>query len=321
MNNRALFSIITPSYNQGQFIQATIDSVLGQSYRNIEYFVIDGGSNDNTLEILQQYSDPRLTWISERDVGQSDAINKGLRRATGEYLTYLNSDDLLLPDSISFAVQYFEQHPQVDLLYGDGYYVDMQGKRLSAYRSTRFALAECLFDRQRLAQPGTFWRKQVTEAIGLFDEELHYRMDFDYWVRAALAGFHLEYVVGERAAYRLHDDSKTIAQVMAFPKDWDVIVRKVFSQRDLSPALLELKDDALEQADWSLTTTLWLDKRYREVRPKLRKFVRARKISRCLLAGTMLVDAYLDIRLTKSLVRIFNFVAKRDILSSQQLTH
>src|SRR5262249_45676438 len=105
-----LVSIITPSYNQGGYIRETIDSVLGQDYQNIEYWVIDGGSTDETIEILERYHDPRFKWVSELDSGQANAINKGLQRAEGEILTYLNSDDLLLPNAIGTAVSFFTQH-------------------------------------------------------------------------------------------------------------------------------------------------------------------------------------------------------------------
>ncbi len=296
-----LVSVIVPSYNQAQYIRATLDSILQQDYVNLECIVVDGGSKDKTLEVLQSYSDPRLKWISERDKGQSDALNKGLQRASGEIITYLNSDDLIDPGAISFAVQYFDQHPQVDLLYGDGYFVDAQGSRISSYKGAPFVLVLCILNGQDLAQPGTFWKRELTQKIGLFEVELHYRMDFDYWIRAALAGFRLEYVAGERAAYRLHGESKTVSQRGAFAHDWEIILTHLFQKADLPDNVLAVKEEAFNTLDWWKTKNLWLDKKYGEARPKLRHFLRDHKRGRQVLAATMLFDSYLHTPVTKLL--------------------
>jgi glycosyltransferase involved in cell wall biosynthesis len=133
-------SIITPSFNQAGFIERTIQSVLSQDYPNIEYLVIDGGSNDETLEVLKKY-EGRLQWISEKDSGQSEAINKGYRMATGEILTWLNSDDTLLPGAVSKAVAYFDEHPDVMMIYGEGYIIDENDKV-----KQRFPFTEPKFD-------------------------------------------------------------------------------------------------------------------------------------------------------------------------------
>ncbi|HVU13946.1 MAG TPA: glycosyltransferase family 2 protein, partial [Phototrophicaceae bacterium] len=172
----SLVSVVVPSFNQAQFIRATLDSILQQDYPALECIVVDGGSTDKTLEALQAYADPRLTWISERDKGQSDALNKGLQRISGEIITYLNSDDLLNPGAIRFIVEYFDQHPETDLIYGDGYFIDAEGKQIASYKSAPFDLELCLLNGQDLVQPGTFWKRALTEKVGLFDVDLHYRM-------------------------------------------------------------------------------------------------------------------------------------------------
>ncbi len=294
-------TVIVPSYNQGYFIGMTLDSILQQDYHRIECIVVDGGSKDETLDVLQSHTDPRLAWVSEPDKGQSDALNKGLQRATGDIITYLNSDDLLLPGAIAFAVQYFDQHPDADLLYGDGYFVDAQGNRLSAFKSAPFDLAMCMINGQDWAQPGTFWKREVTQGIGLFDPTLHYRMDFDYWIRAALAGFRLQYVPGERAAYRLHGESKTVSQRPAFVHDWEIIVSRVYGRSDLPDEVLALKAEAFNVIDWWNTKNLWFDGKYAEARPGLRHFLRDPKRGRRLLAATMLFDSYLHTPVTKLL--------------------
>ena len=122
-----LVSIVTPSYNHGRYIEETIQSVLNQDYPNLEYLVIDGGSSDNTVEILKKY-EGRLTWISEKDRGQADAINKGFRMANGEILAWLNSDDTYLPGAVQHSVRYLEAHSEVAMLYGEGYHIDAEGE-------------------------------------------------------------------------------------------------------------------------------------------------------------------------------------------------
>src|SRR5207253_836839 len=129
-----LVSIITPSYNQGRFIRATIESVLGQDYPNIEYIIMDGGSKDETASIAREYS-RRLTFISERDRGQSDAINKGFRMARGEIVSWLNSDDIILPGAVRSAVEAFERVPSAGAVYGDGYLIDLVGNVNSRFPS------------------------------------------------------------------------------------------------------------------------------------------------------------------------------------------
>ena len=189
MNSGSLrISIITPSFNQGHFIRATIDSVLQQDYQNIEHIIVDGGSTDETLDILRSYDDPRMTWMSEPDRGQSDAINKGMRLAKGEILAYLNSDDLYLPGALSFVTGYFQMHPNIGAIYGNCATIDNIGQTNAPdLQSPPLNLTEALKNRLPIAQQSVFWRREVMERIGLFDETLHYRMDRDYWLRMMIA--------------------------------------------------------------------------------------------------------------------------------------
>lgn len=272
MSQESSVTVVTPSYNQGQFIRATINSVLGQSYRNIEYFVIDGGSTDNTVEILQQFDDPRFHWISERDSGQSDAINKGLQRATGDYLTYLNSDDLLLPGAVADLVDCFASHPEADLIYGDCTFINETGTSLEHHESLVFDVCAAVSVEQILLQPGAFWRRRVTEQIGLFDETLHYVMDFDYWIRAALEGYVLRYVPGTRSAFRLHASSKTVREKVGFWNDWNAVLDKVYSRQELSDQLLAVKGIAYRNVHWNRLKAEWATGSYdpAALRPYLR---------------------------------------------------
>jgi glycosyltransferase involved in cell wall biosynthesis len=214
--DRPLVTIVTPSYNQAAFIRETLESVRTQDYPRIEHIVFDGGSTDNSVEIIKEYEDC-LSWFSEKDSGQSDAINKGFRMATGDILAWLNSDDTYLEGAITKAVEFLEQHPNVMMVYGKGYTIDKDSN----------TTGECYtepFDMERLKrfnyiyQPSVFIRKEVFEEIGFLNESLHYAMDIDLWIRVAKR-FKVEYLPEFLSTYRLHDDSKTISQKMAVDKE------------------------------------------------------------------------------------------------------
>jgi glycosyltransferase involved in cell wall biosynthesis len=206
-------SIITPSFNQGAFIEETIQSVLSQDYPNLEYMIIDGGSTDDTLDILYRYQD-QLTWISEADRGQVDAINKGLKLASGEVLAYLNSDDLYLPGALRRVGTYFAEHPQADWLTGYCQNVDGDGRPIRglirAYKIfwLRWPSYRVLLVLNYIAQPATFWRRRVTEAIGPLDESLNYTMEYQYWLRIG-AEHRLHVLKEDLAVFRLHNQSKS----------------------------------------------------------------------------------------------------------------
>lgn len=200
-------TVVTPSYNQGRFIRETIDSVLSQDYPAIEYMVIDGGSTDDTVSILKSYGS-KVSWISEPDRGQSEAINKGWKRATGEILAWLNSDDIYLPGAISKAVTYLQSHPDVGLVYGDGFHISEEGQALGRFPSEPFSkdrLKETCF----IAQPGAFMRRSVIEQVGWVQESLRYCMDYDLWIRISKR-YQLQYVPIPMASIRLHTECKTV---------------------------------------------------------------------------------------------------------------
>ena len=178
-----LVSIVTPSYNQGAFIEETIHSVLSQDYPRIEYIVVDGGSTDGTLDILRKYED-RLTWFSEPDRGQSDAINKGFQRSHGEILAWLNSDDIYLPGVVRTAADYLAVHSYVAMVYGDCNMVDEQGQVVGrSIWIEDFDLRRVVEDLDYIYQPATFFRRQAFEGVGMLDIDLHYCMDYDLWIR------------------------------------------------------------------------------------------------------------------------------------------
>ncbi len=202
-------TIVTPSYNQAPFLEATIRSVLEQDYPDIEYLVIDGGSTDGTLDILRRYQ-RRLTWISERDAGQSDALNKGFRRAKGQIVAWLNSDDVYLPGAVRRAVEFLEQHPAAAMVYGEADCIDESGKLLGSYFSRHFDLAELALS-CFVCQPTVFLRRTAVGDVGWLDPSLHYAMDYDLWIRLAQK-YPVAYLPEKLACYRAHAAAKTFVR-------------------------------------------------------------------------------------------------------------
>jgi glycosyltransferase involved in cell wall biosynthesis len=204
-----LVSIVTPSYNQGRFLRRTIDSVLNQDYPHIEYCVFDGGSTDESVDILRSYGE-RFFWVSQRDHGQSAAINQGLRRARGEIVAYLNSDDVLMPGAVAAAVRHFQDNPDWDLLYGKAYNIDANDGILDEFPTAPYDFTR-LLQSCCICQPAAFWRRSVIDRVGLFDESLHYAMDYEYWLRIDRAGGKLVHVPEFLACSRIYPETKSLA--------------------------------------------------------------------------------------------------------------
>jgi uncharacterized protein (TIRG00374 family) len=202
-------TIITPSFNQGKFIERTIKSVLSQNYPHLEYIVIDGGSTDETLDILRKY-EKHLRWISEPDTGQSNAINKGFRMATGEIVAWLNSDDIYLPNALKTVGQYFAGHPNVMMVYGEGYIIDENNnrKRRFPFTEPKFDLWKLIYYSDYILQQSTFFRRSTFETIALLDENLHYGMDWDLFIRIGKR-FSVEYIPEYLACIREHVEAKS----------------------------------------------------------------------------------------------------------------
>jgi len=184
MTNLPLVSIVTPTLNQGRFIEATIRSIKTQSYKRFEHIVVDGGSTDETLDILRRSEGTYpMRWLSEPDRGMYEAVNKGMRRASGDILAYLNSDDLYFPWTLEAVVEAFGHRRDADFIYGDALLIDDATGRQDFYWTLPFDLDYI----QRfgfLAQPTVFWRRRAYSEIGPFDESLRYVADCDYWMRA-----------------------------------------------------------------------------------------------------------------------------------------
>jgi glycosyltransferase involved in cell wall biosynthesis len=206
-------SIVTPSLNQANYIETTIHSVLDQGYPKLEYLIVDGGSTDGTIEILKKY-DKHLTWSSEKDRGQSDAINKGFRRTSGDILAYINSDDCYEPDAFQKVGEYFAKKPDAHWVTGKCRIIDEKGNErrrlITQYKNLWLFLKsyKVLLVLDYISQPATFWRRTVIEKIGLFDENEHLSMDYDYSLRAG-QHFSLHVIDSYLAAFRIHPSSKS----------------------------------------------------------------------------------------------------------------
>jgi glycosyltransferase involved in cell wall biosynthesis len=202
-------SLVTPSFNQARFLEDTILSVLNQGYPDLEYMVIDGGSTDGSPEVIRRHADRLAYWESTPDQGQSHAINKGWQRATGKYLWWLNSDDMLTPDSLASAVRYLEANPAVDLIYGDLLSIDGEGQPLGVWSLRDFDFADFMINGGHVAQPGGLARRETVGRVGYLDEGLHYLMDWDFWMRLGLSGGRLIHLPQTLAMYRVYDEAKT----------------------------------------------------------------------------------------------------------------
>lgn len=202
-------TIVTPSYNQGKFIKRTIDSVMSQKMENLEleYIVMDGGSTDETVDILKAYGD-KILWRSEKDKGQTDAVNKGIKMASGDVIGWLNSDDIYYPKTFQSVMQIFEANPQINVVYGNAYHIDENDNIMEEYYTEDFD-----YDRLKevcyICQPSLFFRKLVVEKYGYLDEKLQYCMDYDYWLRLGKGEqfFHLQQFT---AGSRLYAENKTL---------------------------------------------------------------------------------------------------------------
>jgi glycosyltransferase involved in cell wall biosynthesis len=231
MPDLPIVTIVTPSYNQARFLEETILSVLAQDYPNIEYLIIDGGSTDGSVEIIRKYGHRLAYWVSEPDQGQSHAINKGLQRANGEILAWLNSDDVCCPGAVRAVVDFFGSHPGVALVYGRADLIDFDGVVVHQIPWQDFDVPACIGrHRYPIPQPAAFFRRETILQVGLLDQRLHYCLDWDYWIRIAMAGLKISTIPQTLARCRLHHDSKTVGELLRPQEEMVAWVDRFFSQ-------------------------------------------------------------------------------------------
>jgi len=216
-----LVSIITPSYNHARYIEATMKSVLSQDYPRVEYLVVDGGSNDETVDVIKKYEGQLAWWVSEKDKGQTDAINKGFARATGSILAWLNSDDTYEPGAISAAVKYLQEHPEVGMVYGDCNFINESGRVIGRFNSAQTSYRLLRQGYAHIPQQTMFFRADLWKQLGPLDPSFYFAMDYDLWTRVA-AHSEIKYVSQTWANFRLHTSGKTI---LSDDRCWPEMVR------------------------------------------------------------------------------------------------
>jgi glycosyltransferase involved in cell wall biosynthesis len=208
---KPLVSIITPSFNQGRFLEQTMLSVLEQDYSRIEYIVIDGGSSDNSVALIERYADKLAYWVSERDKGQTDALNKGFSMAHGDILAWVNSDDVYTLGAVSAAVAYFQEHHEIGMVYGDLDFIDENDRVIGRFNAAQTDLARLRRGFVHIPQPAAFFRAEYWRKVGPLDASFFFAMDYDLWVRLAKVT-KIKYLSGTPwAKFRLHSDAKTVS--------------------------------------------------------------------------------------------------------------
>lgn len=233
-----LVSVVTPSFNQGRFIERTVASVLSQDYPNLEYWVIDGGSTDETISVLRSFEgDPRFHWLSERDRGQSDAVNKGWSRCRGAVLGWLNSDDTYLPGALRHLVGALQQHPGADAVYGDVAMITETDEVVLRLAGRPLDL-HLLFRRNYINQPAALQRRAAVLRWGPLSLHHHFALDYEFYLKIALAG-KLLYLPELCATYRLHTTSKTVSTRGPFIRDMYHVAAQLLLRSDVPASLVE----------------------------------------------------------------------------------
>jgi glycosyltransferase involved in cell wall biosynthesis len=235
--NHPLLSIVTPSFNQAQFLETTILSVLEQDYPAVEYIIMDGGSADGSVEIIRRYDARVAHWQSKPDRGQADAINEGLQRAQGEFVAWINSDDVYLPGAISEAVRALEQFPQAGMVYGDGIMVGSELEVLDKHSYPQLDLVDLLAF-EVLLQPAVFMRKHVLDEVGYLDPSYNLILDHELWIRIA-SRYPIKHVSSYWALERTHHQAKTIALAGEFVSEAERMIQRAESSDLLGPVVAE----------------------------------------------------------------------------------
>ncbi len=244
-NKQPLVSVVTPAYNQGQFLNDTIESVLSQDYPFIELYVINDGSTDNTENLLKEYNG-RIKWETQANMGQTSTINKGWRLTNGQIITWLNSDDTFLPGAVRHAVDYLNQHPDTGIVFGDSMFTKADGTHLERTRPVpEFNYKQFVKNCENpISQPSAFIRREVVQKVGELDPGFYYFMDWDFWLRAGLR-FKIDHIPELWSTYRIHADSKTVAQSNKAAPELEYMYTKYFSRNDLEPGIQKLRKKAM----------------------------------------------------------------------------
>lgn len=290
-------SIVTPSYNQAEYLEETIQSVLNQRYPDLEYIIVDGGSSDNSKDIIDKYSSKLYWYVSEPDNGQADAINKGMSRASGEICAFLNSDDLYLPGALQLVATYFEQNPTCNWVCGDTVYF---GENILSYHHCSKVPTKpvhALIWEYHTPQPGMFWRRSVLDVF--FNTSYDYCFDHDFYLKLLQLGVPCKHIKYPVAAYRLHSTSKTVNYQQNFDLEFDLIAdsylstlsffdqRKVVATKKIRKLYREIQNGTAVDSDDDLYSlvirTIFLAFMYPEILLRRPWWGTARYILHCLI--------------------------------------
>jgi len=276
-------SIVTPSYNQGQFIEETIRSILLQGYPNLEYIIVDGGSTDGTVEIVRKYERHLAYWVSEKDRGQSHAINKGMARATGQIRAYLNSDDTYLQGAFAGVANRATKQPEADLIHGRCRISDENGTKIGERVGSIATFDEIVdlwdvwWKQRNFVQPEVFWTNRIASKVGPLREDLYWVMDFDYWLRILHAGGHVGFIDAELAMFRQQPAQKSTQPERTAAELCEVVRPYIFA----SDALMGRSRRVRLQGKW-LFDTVFREQAQRSLdlhETRLRRWGRLAKIA------------------------------------------
>jgi len=233
---RTSVSIVTCSYQQGRFLDATMRSVLEQTPAGVQYIVIDGGSTDNSVEIIKRHASALHYWVSEPDRGQTDALIKGFSHATGDIQGWLCSDDLLLPGALATVTRFFDEHPEVQAVYGDSLWIDEHGHYLRPKKEMTFSRFALLFDHNYISQPSMFWRRELYQKVGGLDPRFNLAMDADLWERFS-RHTRIAHIPAYLSCMRWYPEQKTRALRPKGMQEYEEIRRRSALRQPLWPAM------------------------------------------------------------------------------------
>lgn len=246
-NEFPLVSIVTPSFNSAKYLEANIHSVINQHYPKLEHIVVDGGSSDNTVEILKKYS--HLKWISEKDRGQSDALNKGFKLAKGEIIGWLNSDDTYNEGAVNFAVMFLKENKDVDIIFSDENIIDENGNITKLLKGGDVTFNSLLL-KNIIRQPTVFMRKKVIDNLGGVREDLHFVMDRELWLRGLISGFKFKYIKGKILAnFRFCKGTKSKENPLSFQEEWLKVLNELLCDPKIDREKIHFIKEAIKEVE------------------------------------------------------------------------